>query len=179
MIAPAGTPDAVVAKLNQAANEALKTGMSLRQMIESSGGQIMGGTIPWPMANIFEAERAHGACDQERGIFRWTDSPELFLPPQGERAAAVRRPHSSKADSRARRQISIRVFLSRNLSEPQKQLKAWADARRGVIVPGAFQRHVGAADCRSGLCHLCDRCRRDQCVVSACPTRVSWSQRYR
>lgn len=57
MIAPAGTPDAVVAKLNQAVNEALKTDKSLRQMIESSGGQIMGGT-PQAYGNYLEAERA-------------------------------------------------------------------------------------------------------------------------
>lgn len=57
MIAPAGTPDAVVAKLNQAVNEALKTDKSLRQMIESSGGQIMGGT-PQAYGKYLEAERA-------------------------------------------------------------------------------------------------------------------------
>ena len=57
MIAPAGTPDAVVAKLNQAVNEALKTDKSLRQMIESSGGQIMGGTAQ-AYGKYLEAERA-------------------------------------------------------------------------------------------------------------------------
>lgn len=57
MIAPAGTPDAVVAKLNQAVNEALKNDKSLRQMIESSGGQIMGGT-PQAYGKYLEAERA-------------------------------------------------------------------------------------------------------------------------
>lgn len=57
MIAPAGTPDAVVAKLNQAVNEALKTDKSLRQMIESSGGQIMGGTSQ-AYGKYLEAERA-------------------------------------------------------------------------------------------------------------------------
>lgn len=57
MIAPAGTPDAVVAQLNQAVNEALKTDKSLRQMIESSGGQIMGGT-PQAYGKYLEAERA-------------------------------------------------------------------------------------------------------------------------
>ncbi|KGH25156.1 MULTISPECIES: tripartite tricarboxylate transporter substrate binding protein [Comamonas] len=57
MIAPAGTPDAVVAKLNQAVNEAFKTDKSLRQMIESSGGQIMGGT-PQAYGKYLEAERA-------------------------------------------------------------------------------------------------------------------------
>ncbi|MEN2431368.1 tripartite tricarboxylate transporter substrate binding protein [Comamonas sp. F1-6] len=57
MIAPAGTPDAVVVKLNQAANEALKTDKALRQMIESSGGQIMGGA-PQAYGKYLEAERA-------------------------------------------------------------------------------------------------------------------------
>ena len=57
MIAPAGTPDAVVVKLNQAVNEALKNDKSLRQMIESSGGQIMGGT-PQAYGKYLEAERA-------------------------------------------------------------------------------------------------------------------------
>lgn len=57
MIAPAGTPDAVVAKLNQAVNEALKNDKSLRQMIESSGGQIMGGTAQ-AYGKYLEAERA-------------------------------------------------------------------------------------------------------------------------
>ncbi|MGU3629172.1 Bug family tripartite tricarboxylate transporter substrate binding protein [Comamonas sp. C24C] len=57
MIAPAGTPDTVVAKLNQAVNEALKHDKSLRQMIESSGGQIMGGT-PQAYGKYLEAERA-------------------------------------------------------------------------------------------------------------------------
>ena len=57
MIAPAGTPDSVVAKLNQAVNEALKNDKSLRQMIESSGGQIMGGT-PQAYGKYLEAERA-------------------------------------------------------------------------------------------------------------------------
>lgn len=57
MIAPAGTPDVVVVKLNQAVNEALKNDKSLRQMIESSGGQIMGGT-PQAYGKYLEAERA-------------------------------------------------------------------------------------------------------------------------
>ncbi|WP_294253616.1 tripartite tricarboxylate transporter substrate binding protein [uncultured Comamonas sp.] len=57
MIAPAGTPDAVVTRLNQAVNEALKNDKSLRQMIESSGGQIMGGT-PQAYGKYLEAERA-------------------------------------------------------------------------------------------------------------------------
>lgn len=57
MIAPAGTPDAVVVKLNQAVNEALKNDKALRQMIESSGGQIMGGA-PQAYGKYLEAERA-------------------------------------------------------------------------------------------------------------------------
>lgn len=57
MIAPANTPDAVIAKLNQAVNEALKNDASLRQMIESSGGMVMGGT-PAAYGKYIEAERA-------------------------------------------------------------------------------------------------------------------------
>ena len=57
MIAPASTPDAVIAKLNQAVNAALKNDKALRQMIESSGGQIMGGT-PEAYGKYIEAERA-------------------------------------------------------------------------------------------------------------------------
>lgn len=57
MIAPASTPDAVIAKLNQAVNDALKNDKALRQMIESSGGQIMGGT-PDAYGKYIEAERA-------------------------------------------------------------------------------------------------------------------------
>ena len=43
MIAPAGTPDTVVARINQAVNEALKQ-PDIRQMIEGSGGIVVGGT---------------------------------------------------------------------------------------------------------------------------------------
>ncbi|GAB2486665.1 tripartite tricarboxylate transporter substrate binding protein [Comamonas humi] len=43
MIAPASTPDAVVARLNQAVNEALKQ-PGIRQMIEGSGGIVVGGS---------------------------------------------------------------------------------------------------------------------------------------
>ncbi|MEG0051753.1 MAG: tripartite tricarboxylate transporter substrate binding protein [Comamonas sp.] len=57
MIAPASTPDAVIAKLNQAVNDALKNDKALRQMIESSGGQIMGGS-PDAYGKYIEAERA-------------------------------------------------------------------------------------------------------------------------
>ncbi|MEG0201157.1 MAG: tripartite tricarboxylate transporter substrate binding protein [Comamonas sp.] len=57
MIAPASTPDAVIAKLNQAVNDALKNDKALRQMIESSGGQIMGGT-PEAYGKYIEAERS-------------------------------------------------------------------------------------------------------------------------
>lgn len=57
MIAPASTPDAVVAKLNQAVNEALRNDKALRQMIEGSGGLIAGGT-PEAYGKFIEAERA-------------------------------------------------------------------------------------------------------------------------
>ncbi|CAM4094797.1 tripartite tricarboxylate transporter substrate binding protein [Comamonas aquatilis] len=57
MIAPASTPDVVISKLNQAVNAALKNDKALRQMIESSGGQIMGGT-PEAYGKYIEAERA-------------------------------------------------------------------------------------------------------------------------
>lgn len=57
MVAPASTPDAVVAKLNQAVNNALKNDAALRQMIEGSGGMIVGGT-PAAYGQFIEAERA-------------------------------------------------------------------------------------------------------------------------
>jgi tripartite-type tricarboxylate transporter receptor subunit TctC len=57
MIAPASTPDAVVAKLNQAVNEALRNDKALRQMIEGSGGLIAGGT-PEAYGKFIDAERA-------------------------------------------------------------------------------------------------------------------------
>lgn len=57
MIAPAGTPDAVIAKINQAVNSALKNDQALRQMIEGSGGMIVGGT-PAAYGQFIEAERA-------------------------------------------------------------------------------------------------------------------------
>ena len=56
MIAPASTPDAVIAKLNQAVNNALKSDAALRQMIEGSGGVIVGGT-PEAYGKFIEAER--------------------------------------------------------------------------------------------------------------------------
>ena len=43
MIAPASTPDAVIARLNEAVNQALKQ-PDLRQMIEGSAGIVAGGT---------------------------------------------------------------------------------------------------------------------------------------
>lgn len=60
MVAPASTPDAVVAKLNQAVNNALKNDAALRQMIEGSGGMIVGGT-PAAYGQFIEAERAKWA----------------------------------------------------------------------------------------------------------------------
>lgn len=57
MVAPASTPDAVIAKLNQAVNNALKNDAALRQMIEGSGGMIAGGT-PAAYGQYIEAERA-------------------------------------------------------------------------------------------------------------------------
>ena len=57
MIAPASTPDAVIAKLNKAVNDALKNDAALRQMIEGSGGMIVGGT-PAAYGKYIEAERA-------------------------------------------------------------------------------------------------------------------------
>lgn len=56
MIAPASTPDAVVAKLNQAVNEALKQ-PGIRQMIEGSGGIVVGGT-PEAYGQFISQERA-------------------------------------------------------------------------------------------------------------------------
>lgn len=57
MIAPASTPPAVIAKLNQAVNNALKNDLALREMIESSGGLIAGGT-PEAYGKFLDAERA-------------------------------------------------------------------------------------------------------------------------
>lgn len=57
MIAPASTPDAVIARLNQAMNLALKNEAALRQMIEGSGGMVMGGT-PEAYGKFIEAERS-------------------------------------------------------------------------------------------------------------------------
>lgn len=60
MIAPASTSDAVVAKLNQAVNNTLKNDAALRQMIEGSGGMVVGGT-PEAYGKFIEAERAKWA----------------------------------------------------------------------------------------------------------------------
>ena len=57
MMAPANTPDYVVTKLNQAVNDALRNNAALRQMIEGSGGLIVGGT-PDAFGKFIEAERA-------------------------------------------------------------------------------------------------------------------------
>ena len=56
MIAPASTPDAVVARLNSAVNEALKQ-PDIRQMIEGSGGIVAGGT-PEAYGQFIAQERA-------------------------------------------------------------------------------------------------------------------------
>ena len=56
MIAPASTPDAVIAKLNAAVNEALKDA-EVRAMIENTGGEVVGGT-PAEYGKFIEAERA-------------------------------------------------------------------------------------------------------------------------
>jgi tripartite-type tricarboxylate transporter receptor subunit TctC len=56
MIAPASTPDTVVARLNQAVNEALKQ-PDIRQMIEGSGGIVVGGT-PQAYGKFIAQERA-------------------------------------------------------------------------------------------------------------------------
>ena len=56
MIAPASTPDAVIARLNQAVNEALKQ-PDIRQMIEGSGGIVAGGT-PEAYGKFIAQERA-------------------------------------------------------------------------------------------------------------------------
>ena len=60
MIAPANTPDAVIARINQGVNNALKNDAALRQMIEGSGGMIAGGT-PAAYGQYIEAERAKWA----------------------------------------------------------------------------------------------------------------------
>lgn len=56
MIAPAGTPDAVVARLNGAVNDALRQ-PAIVQMIEGSGGIVAGGT-PEAYGRFIEQERA-------------------------------------------------------------------------------------------------------------------------
>ncbi|MEH3085701.1 MAG: tripartite tricarboxylate transporter substrate binding protein [Xylophilus ampelinus] len=59
MIAPAGTPQAVVARLNQAVNETLRE-PELRGMIEGSGG-IVGGGTPEAFGEFVAQERARWA----------------------------------------------------------------------------------------------------------------------
>ncbi|MES2184936.1 MAG: tripartite tricarboxylate transporter substrate binding protein [Pseudomonadota bacterium] len=59
MIAPAGTPPAVVQKLNAAVNAALKD-PEVRAMIENSGGVVVGGT-PQEYARFLDAERTQWA----------------------------------------------------------------------------------------------------------------------
>ena len=59
MIAPASTPDAVIARLNGAVNEALKQ-PDIRQMIEGSGGIVAGGT-PEAYGKFIAQERAKWA----------------------------------------------------------------------------------------------------------------------
>ncbi|MCB2036310.1 MAG: tripartite tricarboxylate transporter substrate binding protein, partial [Ottowia sp.] len=56
MIAPAGTPPAVIQRLNAAVNEALKT-PEVRSSIESTGGIVVGGT-PEAYGKFLTAERA-------------------------------------------------------------------------------------------------------------------------
>lgn len=60
MIAPAGTPKAVITQLNQAVNKALKNDAALREMIEGSGGMIVGGP-PEAYGKFMDAERAKWA----------------------------------------------------------------------------------------------------------------------
>lgn len=60
MIAPASTPKAVITQLNQAVNKALKNDAALREMIEGSGGMIVGGT-PEAYGKFMDAERAKWA----------------------------------------------------------------------------------------------------------------------
>lgn len=60
MIAPASTPPAVIAKLNKAVNEALKT-PEVRNMIESTGGEIVGGT-PEAYGKFLAGERTKWAA---------------------------------------------------------------------------------------------------------------------
>lgn len=59
MIAPASTPDAVIARLNEAVNQALKQ-PDLRQMIEGSAGIVVGGT-PAAYGQFIAQERAKWA----------------------------------------------------------------------------------------------------------------------
>jgi tripartite-type tricarboxylate transporter receptor subunit TctC len=56
MIAPAGTPPAVVERLNKAVNEALKD-PEVRAMIDNTGGMVVGGTAQ-AYGKFLDAERA-------------------------------------------------------------------------------------------------------------------------
>ncbi len=60
MIAPASTPQSVITQLNRAVNKALETDTALRDMIEGSGGMIVGGT-PEAYGKFMDAERAKWA----------------------------------------------------------------------------------------------------------------------
>lgn len=60
MIAPASTPKVVITQINQAVNKALKNDAALREMIEGSGGVIVGGT-PEAYGKFMDAERAKWA----------------------------------------------------------------------------------------------------------------------
>ncbi|MEO8250343.1 MAG: tripartite tricarboxylate transporter substrate binding protein [Burkholderiales bacterium] len=59
MVAPASTPKAIVDRLNKVVNAALKTA-EVRAMIESSGGQVVGGT-PEAFGAFLAEERARWA----------------------------------------------------------------------------------------------------------------------
>jgi tripartite-type tricarboxylate transporter receptor subunit TctC len=56
MVAPASTPPAVVARLNEVVNEVLKD-PDVRAMIENSGGEVVGGS-PQAYGKFLDAERA-------------------------------------------------------------------------------------------------------------------------
>lgn len=59
MIAPAGTPAAVIERLNKAVNEALQS-PDVRAMIENTGGEVMGGSAQ-AFGKYLEQERARWA----------------------------------------------------------------------------------------------------------------------
>ena len=56
MVAPASTPPAIVARLNEVVNEVLKD-PDVRAMIENSGGEVVGGS-PQAYGKFLDAERA-------------------------------------------------------------------------------------------------------------------------